>query len=323
MIWCSGKRCAARGDRYERYDGTVDRPHSPESRSRLANARDKLPELRSKLPARRKAPSDLAQPDEVAENAYAPKNQRIPAEVRDLAQTFGRRIGPVLLAEMRNMPKGGPREKQKMVGRLLVETREAVGDLQPAIYDLAVKYPMDGNKLHRRGEVVAFTSAVAASAAEEAAILATTPMGGLAVGMASQLVAEMVETWVAAASRASAYYAAGLQPTPELLALDIAEWAGYTGSGRAAGGTVKRFLVKRFLHRTRRRLAVGIIPVAGALANGATAANSLRKLRSMPLRPAEARRYVIEGELAQPLGELAVGELEYITFDDGYGIEDD
>ena len=105
------------------------------------------------------------------------------------------------------------------------------------------------------------------------------------------------------------------------MALDIAEWAGYTGSGKAASGTVKRFLVKRFLHRARRRLAVGIIPVAGALANGATAANSLRKLRAMPLRPAEARRYVIEGELSQPLGDLAVSEFEYITFEDG--VEDD
>jgi len=297
---------------------------SPQARARLSKARNRLPDVRSKLPPRRDDVGDpqLAAPESV-DGAYAPKNQRIPTEVRELAQTFGRRIGPVLMAEIRNAPKGGPRQKQQMVSRLLVETREAVGDLQPAIYDLAVKYPMDGNKLHRRGEVVAFSSAVAASAAEEAALIATTPIGGLAVGMASQLVAEMVETWVAAASRAGAYHAAGLQPTPELLALDIAEWAGYTSSGHAASGTVKRFLVKRFLHRTRRRLAMGIIPVAGALANGATAANSLRKLRNMPLRPAAARRYVIEGELSQPLGDMTVGELEYITFDDGLGVEDD
>jgi hypothetical protein len=305
-------------------DGPLHNKPAPKRRVR-ERVSDRLPEKlprprkpeNLRLPRRRSTGDGGGSDDGSHEDFGAGRvasDRRIPAEVQDLAVTFGKRIGPMLLQEVKGAPKGR-KQTQEAINRVIAGSGDAIGDLQPALYALAVKYPMDGEKLHRRGEAVAFTTAVAASVADDAAMLAS-PMSGIAMSMCTQLVAELIETWVAAATRAAAYERAGLVATPELLALDIAEWSGFPTAGAAGKGSVKKYLVNRYLHRTRRRLTRGLIPVAGALANGATAVNGLRKLNQYPLRPEAARRQFIEGELVSPMFGLPAGDPYDIVFDD-------
>ncbi len=233
-------------------------------------------------------------PSEVADRLRFPERSpwpvrraAVPPELAELARQVWDLAAAPMFDELRQIPVGSwasPRTAE----RLLARVRGLLRAAQPALFELAVARPLAADDRSLLPEAVAVGSGAGAAGAQEISMLTLGASGmgavGFVLGLLTQLVAEMVETWVAASLRVHQYRAAGRSPDASMIAADLGDVGGFPG-GRAYGsGALAVFLADLLASRTGRRFLRGAIPVAGAILGGAVSGRQLRRVRRQPLR---------------------------------------
>ena len=233
-------------------------------------------------------PSDVAARLRFPERVPWPlRNRAVPAELTELAQQVWDVAGPPMLDELQRIPVRSW-ASPKTVERLLARVRHQLLAVQPVLFELAVARPLASDERSRLPEAVAVGSGAGAAGAEGLSILALGASGmgavGFVLGLLTQLVAEMVETWVAASVRVHRYRAAGRSPDASMIAADLGDLGGFPLGRGYGGGALAVFLAEQLAARTGRRFVRGAIPVAGAVLGGAMSGRQMLRVRRQPLR---------------------------------------
>lgn len=145
-------------------------------------------------------------------------------------------------------------------------------------------------KGERRHVAAGGAGGAASAAAEELAAFGSVGAGA-AVAIASAVVGELFEVYVAASGRVEQYERAGRSPAPDLVVADLAESLGFSGAaGRRAGGTLTlqalHWLDGYLTRRATRRFSRALLPVAGVFIGAGAGGSGVRRVLRAPLRPA-------------------------------------
>ena len=214
------------------------------------------------------------------------RNDRLPAPVQaQLRQLWDEIVADLYheVAGMRRTKAFGRREVERALRRVAERLEQA----ERAIIVTAVHFPLRGDKPWKH-MVKAGAGGGTAAAVEEVAAFGTAGTA-TTIAIASAVVGEIFETYVAASARTRQDLEVQRSPDPAAVGTDLAEAAGYGEStGRIATGRVARdaasWLGQELVRRTASRFARGLVPVFGVGAGAGVSANGVRKVTRLPLR---------------------------------------
>lgn len=194
---------------------------------------------------------------------------------------------------------------ERVAGRVVVRIEEGqramvlAGTLQPL--------PWEDTSRHIRAAAVGVGGATAAAAIATY----TTFLVGTTVGAAAVIVSEAFETYVAASARTHQYRHAGRTPDPDVIAMDLAAALGdRTSLSLPAEGALAtnamRWLGKKLVEKTVKRLLRAIVPIVGVAVNASSASRNVTRVVQLPLRPpapGEGTKPTLMGE-TWPTGQV-------------------
>ncbi|MFN0089184.1 MAG: hypothetical protein ACKVWR_02785 [Acidimicrobiales bacterium] len=178
-----------------------------------------------------------------------------------------------------------------VVARVLARIAGRVDDANRLMIVTAAHAPLPGDADWKHIGVAATASGLGA-AADELVLYGSAGAAAAAV-LATAVVGELFETYVAASGRVRKYRRAGRSPGPALIAQDLAEALGRTverpvQAQRDSLERLLRWLAAKALHRIRRRLLKGLVPVAGVALAAGLSGRDVRRVLALPMRtPAE------------------------------------
>jgi hypothetical protein len=223
--------------------------------------------------------------DEAAPRRY--RSEKLPVE----AQVLFREVWNDIVADIYDEVAGLRRTKlvnREVVERILRRVAERVRQAERALIVTSVYRPLGSDKEWKH-VAMGGVGGAASAAAEEVATYATFGPGAT-VAIASAIVGELFETYVAGSARTVQYQRAGRSPAPDLIVADLAESAGLTAAmGRRASVDLSREAIRwldgQLLRRTSKRFARGLVPVVGVAVGAGLSSTGVRRVLKMPLRP--------------------------------------
>jgi hypothetical protein len=228
--------------------------------------------------------------DRVRFDRAAPRRLRssaLPIEARQLFEHLWDDIVADIHQEVAGLRRTRLIDRQ-VVTRVLERVATRVQQAERALIVTAVYRPVPSDREWKHvamGGVSGATTAVA----EGMAAYATLGTGAT-VAIASAVVGELFETYVAASGRVLQYRRAGRSPAPDLVVADLAESIGLkAAAGRRASLDLSRqalrWLDDRLVARTGRRFSRGLVPVLGVAAGAGLSGTGVRRVLKLPLRP--------------------------------------
>lgn len=233
------------------------------------------------------------------------RSERLPPEAREVFHELWDDIVADVYDEMAGRGRKALFDKD-VINRALTRVASRMQQGERALIAAAVYAPLPGDREWQHVGVAGAGAGVGAAAEEAAAYLSAGT--GATVAVASAIVAELFETYVAASARTRQYRREGRSPDPELIATDLAESLGFSGSiGRRTNSELTRsvvqYLSEKLIVRTGTRFARGLLPVMGIAVNAGTAGRNIRRVVRVPRRePSEqevmrhAQNIVLEHE---------------------------
>jgi hypothetical protein len=182
-----------------------------------------------------------------------------------------------------------------LIERVLQRVAKRVEEAERALIVTAVYRPLKSDKEWKHVAVGGFSGAATATAEGLAAYAS---MGtGATVAIASAVVGELFETYVAASGRTLQYRRAGRSPAPDVVVADLAQAVGLdVAVGRRASleltRVAARWLGDQIVPRTARRFGRALVPVVGVAAGAGLSSSGVHRVLRLPLRPASEEEVV-------------------------------
>lgn len=250
------------------------------------------PSYRPPPPARHRSLDDLppAVAGQVAFDKAAPRrlrSEKLPEEARVLF----RDVWNGIVADIYDEVAGLRRTRlvnREVIERILGRVASRVQQAERALIVTSVYRPLRSD---REWKHIAMGSVGgAASAAAEEVATFTSFGAGATVAVASAIVGELFETYVAGSARTAQYERVGRSPAPDVVVADLAQSSGLTAAfGRRASIDLSReairFLDEQLLRRTSKRFARGLLPIVGVAAGAGISGAGVRRVLKLPLRP--------------------------------------
>lgn len=219
---------------------------------------------------------------------------------------------------------------REVINRVLARVAVRMQQGERALITAAVYAPLPGDREWKHIGVAGL-GAGAGSVVEEAAAYLSAGTGAT-IAVASAILGELFETYVAASARTIQYRREGRSPDPELIATDLAESLGFSGSiGRRTNSELTRsvvsYLSEQLLVRTSARFARGLLPLMGIALNAGTSGRNIRRVVKLAMREPseqEVMRHAQNIMLERQAWETARERFEsMLGLDDGLGSSSD
>ena len=181
--------------------------------------------------------------------------------------------------------------RREAIERVLHRVAERLLQAERVVIVAGVHHPMRGE---RPGRYVAVAGVGGGSSAVVEEVAAFGSLGtATTVAIASAVVGEVFETYVAASARTQQYLHEHRSPDPAMIVLDLAEASGYGDSaGRRATAQAAHnaaaWLGDHLVKRTASRFARSLVPVVGIGAGAGISAWGVHRVTKLPLRPHSA-----------------------------------
>jgi hypothetical protein len=219
---------------------------------------------------------------EQAAPAALRNDKRFPPEVRGLFEEIWDGIVADVYVELIHEQQKGRKRGQfsrPTIRRIMQRVSDRLHRSQAALIVAGVYYPAPGSPT-AHSVAAGATGGVLAGVEEVVAYSSAGPAAATAVTAA--MLAELLDTYLAASARTRQYQRWGRSPSAELIATELARARGVDHHARRASTASMRAMLRQLgenlVARTGRRFFRGLIPAVGIAINAVSSGNDVRRI---------------------------------------------